>query len=114
MLTLKYLKTLFQGLGKTEEANRYLIESMKKLANRNIQVNKMANEYYVRHGYLKPDFFVQLDAYFEANPLFTLEEVEEMEALQDGKTLTKKSKKKTTKGKTAYDIVDDMPPSGGF
>lgn len=110
----KVFENIVPGLGKTEEANRYLIESMKKLANRNIQVNKMANEYYVRHGYLKPDFFVQLDAYFEANPLFTLEEVEEMEALQDGKTLTKKSKKKTTKGKTAYDIVDDMPPSGGF
>jgi hypothetical protein len=104
----RVFENIVPGLGKSEQANRYLIASMKKLNQRNIEVSQMANKYMQQHGYLKPEFFTMLDRYFEQNPLFTPKEVSDMERLQEGKENV------VTKQKNADSIVfsDDLPPTG--
>jgi hypothetical protein len=62
------------SLGKTPEANRMIIDSRKKLAQRDIEVAKMAREYRARNGRLDEGFYADLEKFSGANPLFPKQE----------------------------------------
>lgn len=102
-------KNIVPSLGKSKQANYYLIESMRRLAKRKQDVYRMATEYQARNnGVLDYRFEKQLLDYYDNNPLFTPNEVKTMESLAKGQTITKKPVR------TADDVIDDMPPSGEF
>ena len=50
--------------------NRQLIETAKRLAQRDQQVAQMAREYRKQNGHLDEGFYQQLQQFSEANPLF--------------------------------------------
>lgn len=66
----EFLQATVPGLAKTPQGNKLLIESYRRLAQRDQQVAKMAREYRKQHGSLDEGFYEQLQAFSEANPLF--------------------------------------------
>jgi hypothetical protein len=70
----QFLVAMTASLGKTPEANRMIIDSRKKLAQRDIQVAKMAREYRARNGRLDEGFYADLEKFSGANPLFPKQE----------------------------------------
>jgi hypothetical protein len=57
-------------LENTPEGNRKLIEIQKKIAERKIDVSKLATAYVKKHGVLDAGFEEELQQFAEANPLF--------------------------------------------
>ncbi len=66
----EFLQATVPGLAKTPQGNKLLIESYRRLAQRDQQVAKAAREYRKQHGSLDEGFYEQLQAFSEANPLF--------------------------------------------
>lgn len=66
----EFLQATVPGLAKTPQGNKLLIESYRRLAQRDQQVAKAAREYRKQHGSLDEGFYEQLHAFSEANPLF--------------------------------------------
>lgn len=65
-----FLSATVPGLAKTPGGNRQLIETAKRLAQRDQQVARMAREYRKQNGHLDEGFYQQLQQFSEANPLF--------------------------------------------
>lgn len=65
-----FLSATVPGLAKTPGGNRQLIETAKRLAQRDQQVAQMAREYRKQNGHLDEGFYQQLQQFSEANPLF--------------------------------------------
>lgn len=68
----KYLAAMVPGLETTPEGRKLMVDLMKRLHQRNIDLAKVANDY-VRGGGLKRDpagLYAQLQQYADANPLF--------------------------------------------
>lgn len=66
----EFLMSMTPGLGKTPEGNRLIIETAKKLAQREKDVAKLAREYRIKNKTLDDGFYVVLEQYSAANPLF--------------------------------------------
>lgn len=64
----EFLRSMSPNLANTPEGNKTLIETMKKLAQRDQEVAKLAREY--NGGKLDNGFFQKLQDYSNANPLF--------------------------------------------
>lgn len=68
---LGFLRETVPGLAKTPQGNKLMIETHRRLAQRDQQVAKMAREYRKKHGSLDEGFYEQLQAFADANPLFS-------------------------------------------
>lgn len=69
------------GLARTNEGNELILELQEEINNRAIEVAKNAREYRKQNGRLDEGFFDQLDAFNEANPLFTEDLAARIQAL---------------------------------
>lgn len=67
---IKFLKASQFGLDKTPEANRRMVEAFTKMAQRKLDVARLADEYIGEFGQLDQNFNKRVRAYAEANPLF--------------------------------------------
>ena len=65
-----FLSATVPGLAKTPGGNRQLIETAKRLAQRDQQVAQMARDYRKQNGHMDEGFYQQLQQFSEANPLF--------------------------------------------
>lgn len=66
----EFLVSSVPGLTKTPEGNARLIEFMKRIEQRNIEVARLAQEYEARNGQIDNGFFKELGEWADANPLF--------------------------------------------
>lgn len=66
----EFLVATVPGLSKTAQGNRLLIETSKKLAQRDQEVAKIARDYRRKHGQLDEGFYDELQRFSDANPLF--------------------------------------------
>lgn len=66
----EFLQGMTPNLSKTPEGNRMIIETARKLAQRDMEVAKMAREYRKKRGQFDEGFFDELDKYSQAHPLF--------------------------------------------
>ncbi|MCL4182836.1 MAG: hypothetical protein KJ011_05255 [Burkholderiaceae bacterium] len=66
----EYLSNIVPGLSKTPGGNRTILETARKLAQRDADVARMAREYRKRNGALNEGFYDELQAFAESNPLF--------------------------------------------
>jgi hypothetical protein len=65
-----FLGQMPPGLGKTSEGNALIMETFRKLAQRDQDVAKLARAYRKKHGAIDEGFYDELAAFSEANPLF--------------------------------------------
>lgn len=65
-----YLQGLIANLDKTPEANKMMVEGMKKLAERERDIAKLAREYKRKTGTFNDGFYDELDKFSRENPLF--------------------------------------------
>ena len=66
----EFLQSMIPGLATTSEGRTLMVETKKKLNQRSIEVAKMAREYRRQFGRLDENFYDQLAAYSDANPMF--------------------------------------------
>lgn len=66
----EFLVAMTPSLANTAEGNKLLIETAKKLAQRDQQVARLAREYRKKHGSMDPGFYEELQRFADANPLF--------------------------------------------
>jgi len=66
----EFLVATVPGLSKTPQGNRLLIETSKKLAQRDQEVAKIARDYRRKNGQLDEGFYDELQRFAAANPLF--------------------------------------------
>lgn len=66
----QFLVAMTPGLSKTPEGNKLIIETMRRLAQRKIEVARFAQEYESKHGRLDSGFELALSEYVNSRPLF--------------------------------------------
>ena len=66
----EFLTSSVPGLTKTREGNMRLIEYSKRIAQRDLEVQQLAQDYVQRNGRLDSGFSAELRAFSDANPLF--------------------------------------------
>ena len=66
----EFLQSMVPSLATTDEGRKIMIDTKKKLNQRSMKVAKMARDYRRQHGRLDENFYDQLAAYADANPLF--------------------------------------------
>lgn len=67
----EFLTKMTPGIGKDPRANKVLIETAKKLAQRDKDVAKLARQYRQKKGTLDEGFYEELAIFSEKNPLFS-------------------------------------------
>lgn len=65
-----FLSSMVPGIEKTPEGRKLIMESARKLAQRDIEVSRMAREYRKKNGSLDEGFYDELARFSESNPLF--------------------------------------------
>jgi len=66
----EFLQASVPGLGQTPEGNRKIVDYMKRVAQRSIDVERLRQDYVKRNRRLDEGFYRELERYSEANPLF--------------------------------------------
>lgn len=66
----EFLASMVPGLATTPQGRKQMLETGQKLAQRDMQVAKMAREYRKRNGTIDEGFYDELARYSEQNPLF--------------------------------------------
>lgn len=66
----EFLVTMVPGIEKTPEGRKLISESYKKMAQRDIDVARMARDYRQKHGHLDEGFYNELQQYADNHPLF--------------------------------------------
>jgi hypothetical protein len=66
----EFLKSMVPGIGTSPEGRRLMVETTKKLAQRDQRVADMARAYRSNKGTLDEGFFNELRAFSDANPMF--------------------------------------------
>ncbi len=66
----QFLVAMTPGLSKTPEGNNLIIETMRRLAQRKIEVARFAQEYESKHGRLDSGFELAIGEYVNSRPLF--------------------------------------------
>jgi hypothetical protein len=66
----EFLVNMMPGISRTPGGNKLLVETMKKLAQRDVEVAQLARDYRNRRGKLDEGFYNELRQFSEANPLF--------------------------------------------
>lgn len=67
----QFLQNMVPGLETTPQGRAFMLDTAKRLAQRDIKVAQMARDYRKRNGSLDEGFYDELARYSEANPLFT-------------------------------------------
>ena len=65
-----FLNGMVPGIEKTPEGRKTILETAKKMAQRDVQVARMAREYRQKRGTINEGFYEELAKFSEANPLF--------------------------------------------
>lgn len=78
----EFLQSMIPSLATTAEGRKLMVATKKKLNQRSIDVAKMAREYRRKFGRLDENFYDQLAAYSDANPMFEEERPKVVEAVQ--------------------------------
>ncbi len=65
-----YLQSLIASIDKTPGANKFLVEGMTKLAQRDREVSQLARDYKKKNGSFDDGFYDELAKFSDANPLF--------------------------------------------
>jgi hypothetical protein len=65
-----FLNGMVPGIEKTPEGRKTILETAKKMAQRDVQVARMAREYRQKRGTINEGFYEELARFSEANPLF--------------------------------------------
>lgn len=65
----KYLEQIAPSLGKSAEANKMIIDAMRKINQRKLETQQLADEFYEKNGTLK-GFTKYMQDYAKAHPLF--------------------------------------------
>jgi hypothetical protein len=65
-----FLAGMVPGIEKTPQGRKSIIETAKKLAQRDIEVARMARDYRQKNGTINEGFYERLAQFSEANPLF--------------------------------------------
>lgn len=90
----EFLQSMTPSLSKTPEGNRMIIDTARKLAQRNRDVGKLARAYRKAHGQFDEGFFEQLQTFSDAHPLFKqpdLSQYQEIRTTKDGRRLGRKA-----------------------
>jgi hypothetical protein len=66
----EFLTNITPGMSKTPEGNRMIMQTSRKLAQRDKDVARIAREYRKRNGTIDEGFYDELGKFSEANPLF--------------------------------------------
>jgi hypothetical protein len=66
----EFLQQSVPGLEQSPEGNAKIIDYMKRVAQRSIDVERLRQDYVKKNGRLNEGFYRELDAYSSANPLF--------------------------------------------
>lgn len=66
----EFLQQSVPGLGQTPEGNRKIIDYMKRVAQRSLDVERLRQDYVKNNGRLNEGFYRELEAYSTTNPLF--------------------------------------------
>ena len=66
-----FLVKMAPGLSKDPQANKVLIDTAKKLAQRDKDVARLARQYRQKNGSLNEGFYNELEQFSERNPLFS-------------------------------------------
>ncbi|RYD69107.1 MAG: hypothetical protein EOP84_29100 [Verrucomicrobiaceae bacterium] len=66
----EFLVSMVPGLATTPQGRKQMLETAQKLAQRDVQVSKIAREYRKRNGTIDEGFYDELARYSEQNPLF--------------------------------------------
>lgn len=66
----EFLQASVPGLGQTPEGNRKIIDYMKRVAQRSIDVERLRQDYVKNNRRLDEGFYRELERYSDANPLF--------------------------------------------
>ncbi len=66
----QFLVNMVPGLGTTPEGRRLMLETAKKLAQRDVEVARIARDYRKRNGTVDEGFYDELARFSAANPLF--------------------------------------------
>lgn len=65
-----FLQNTVPGLSKSKNGNVLIIETMRRLARRDIEVAQFAAKYRAAKGHIDTDFAIELQKWADANPLF--------------------------------------------
>lgn len=66
-----FLAGMVPGIEKTPEGRKLIVETYRKMAQRDMEVANMARKYRAKNGSINEGFYDELAAYSQANPLFT-------------------------------------------
>lgn len=66
----EFLQASVPGLGQTPEGNRKIVDYMKRVAQRSIDVERLRQDYVKKNGRLNEGFYRELENFSNANPLF--------------------------------------------
>ena len=67
----EFLVSMTPNLAKTPEGNAMIIDTAKRMAQRDMEVGQMARDYRQRHGHMDEGFFDELRQYSATHPLFS-------------------------------------------
>lgn len=67
----QFLSNMVPGLQTTPQGRTFMLETARRLAQRDIKVSQMARDYRMRNGSLDEGFYNEIARYAEANPLFS-------------------------------------------
>lgn len=67
----EFLQSMVPGLGQNPSGNALIIDYMKRVAQRSVDVERLRQQYVRQNGRLDEGFFTKLADYSDANPLFS-------------------------------------------
>lgn len=66
----EFLQASVPGLGQTPEGNRKIVDYMKRVSQRSVDVERLRQDYVRKNGRLNEGFYRELENFSNANPLF--------------------------------------------
>jgi hypothetical protein len=83
----EFLVSMVPGLTNTKEGNQLLIDYTKRVAQRNVEVERELRKYERDNGRLDAGFYDRLQSVFERSPLFTADDMRRAEQARSGQPL---------------------------
>ncbi len=67
----EFLQSMVPGLGQNPNGNALIIDYMKRVAQRSVDVERLRQQYVRKNGRLDEGFYTELADYSDANPIFS-------------------------------------------
>lgn len=71
----EFLQSMVPGLGQNPQGNALILDYMKRVAQRSVDVERLRQQYVRKNGRLKEGFYTELADWSDAHPLFTEEDM---------------------------------------